>query len=98
MVKRRRGREWIRQNDALLKLSDVPLHRLYAAILTSLIGEGAREVAMARTRRQAQQIIEAVIEYVRRLMAGGAVSPARDSASPGGRPTGQHGPSAPRAS
>lgn len=76
VLKRRRGREWISQNDALLKLSDTPLDRLYAAILTSLIGEGAREVAMARTRRQAGQVIEAVIEYVRRLMAGGAWQPA----------------------
>jgi AcrR family transcriptional regulator len=81
VVKRRRGREWISQNDALLKLSDVPLDRLYAAILTSLIGEGAREVAMARTRRQAQQIIEAVIEYARRLMADGAARPAAPRAS-----------------
>jgi AcrR family transcriptional regulator len=75
VVKRRRGREWISQNDTLLKLSDTPLDRLYAAVLTSLIGDGAREVAMAKTRRQAQQIIEAVIEYVRRLMAGGQAAP-----------------------
>ncbi len=46
---------------------------MYAAILTSLIGEGAYEVAGARSRRQAESIIDAVIEYARRLMAGGAV-------------------------
>ncbi len=43
-----------------------------------LIGEGAREVAAARTRIQAAQIIDAVIEYAQRVMAGGpAGSPDR---------------------
>jgi AcrR family transcriptional regulator len=75
VIKRRRGREWIGQNDALLRLPDTALDRLYAAILTSLIGEGAREVSMAKTRRQATRIIDAVIEYARRLMNGGAWRP-----------------------
>jgi AcrR family transcriptional regulator len=75
VIKRRRGREWIGQNDALLRLPDTSLDRLYAAILTSLIGEGAREVSMAKTRRQATRIIDAVIEYARRLMNGGAWRP-----------------------
>jgi AcrR family transcriptional regulator len=75
IMKRRRGREWIGQNDALLRLPDTSLDRLYAAILTSLIGEGAREVSMAKTRRQATRIIDAVIEYARRLMNGGAWRP-----------------------
>ena len=52
VMKRHRGHEWIRQNDALLRLPDTSLDRLYAAILTSVIGEGAREVAAARTRRR----------------------------------------------
>jgi AcrR family transcriptional regulator len=75
VVKRGRTAEWLGQNDALLKLPDTALDRLYAAVLTSLIGEGAREVAMARTRRQASQIIDAVLEYARRLMTGGAWKP-----------------------
>ena len=75
VMKRRRGREWIGQNDALLRLSDTSFDRLYATILTSLIGEGGREVATARTRRQATKVIDAVIEYVRRLMAGGPWKP-----------------------
>jgi AcrR family transcriptional regulator len=82
VMKRRRGREWVGQNDALLKLSETALDRLYAAILTSLIGEGAFEVAMAKTRRQANQIIDAVIEYSRRLMQGGVWKPAADLADP----------------
>jgi AcrR family transcriptional regulator len=71
LMKRHRGHEWIRQNDALLRLTDTSLDRLYAAVLTSLIGEGSREVAAAATRAQAGEIIEAVIEYARRLMALG---------------------------
>ena len=70
VMKRRRGREWIGQNDALLRLSDTSFDRLYATILTSLIGEGGREVAAAKTRRQASKVIDAVIEYARRLMTG----------------------------
>jgi AcrR family transcriptional regulator len=71
LLRRRRGHEWISQNDALLRLSDVPVDRVYAAILTSLIGEGAYEIAAARTRRQADKIIDAVLEYARRLTADG---------------------------
>jgi AcrR family transcriptional regulator len=81
VIKRRRGREWIGQNDALLQLPDTALDRLYAAILTSLIGEGACEVAMAKTRRQADRIIDGVIEYARRLMSGGSWKPASGDVS-----------------
>jgi AcrR family transcriptional regulator len=84
IMKRRRGREWIGQNDALLRLPDTALDRLYAAILTSLIGEGAREVSMAKTRRQATRIIDAVIEYSRRLMNGGAWKPEAAAADAAG--------------
>jgi AcrR family transcriptional regulator len=75
VMRRRRGREWISQNDSLLRLTDAPVDRLYAAILTSLIGEGAYEVAASKDRRQAEQIIDAVIEYARRLLAGGPSRP-----------------------
>jgi AcrR family transcriptional regulator len=74
-LKRRRGHEWIVQNDTLLRLSENSLDRLYAAVLTSLIGEGSREVAAAGTRRQASTIMNAVLEYVRRLMADGPWKP-----------------------
>ena len=70
VLRRRRSREWIGQSDSLLHLTDVPEDRVYAAILTSLIGEGSYEVAGAGNRRQAELIIDAVIEYARRLMAG----------------------------
>jgi AcrR family transcriptional regulator len=71
VMKRQRGREWIGQNDSLLQRTDIPVDRLYVAILTSLIGEGAYEVAASKSRRQADRIIDAVIEYAWRLLAGG---------------------------
>jgi AcrR family transcriptional regulator len=80
VMRRRRGHEWIGQNDALLRLSDNSFDRMYATVLTSLIGEGAREVAMAKNRRQANTVISAVIEYARRLMADGPWKPPVKSA------------------
>ena len=75
VMRRRRGREWLGQNDALLRLSDTSFDRLYVTILTTLIGEGSREVVAAGSRRQADRVIDAVIEYVRLLMTGGPYHP-----------------------
>jgi AcrR family transcriptional regulator len=75
VMKRRRGREWVAQNDVLLGLPDTEMDRLYAAMLTSLIGEGARQVASAPSRREADVITEAVLEYARRLLSGGPCLP-----------------------
>jgi hypothetical protein len=86
MMKRRRGHEWIVQNDTLLRLSENSSDRLYASILTSLIGEGAREVAASSTRRQANKVIDAVIEYVRRLMVDGPWRPPAAVSSASRRP------------
>jgi AcrR family transcriptional regulator len=74
-MRRRREREWIGQNDSLLRLTDRPEDRVYAAILTSLIGVGAREVAAAGSRGEADTIVDAVCEYTRRLMSGGPWHP-----------------------
>jgi AcrR family transcriptional regulator len=75
VIKRRRGGEWVAQNDVLLALPDTPLDRVYAAMLTSLIGEGARQVASAPNRRQANRTIEAVLQYARRLLLAGPWHP-----------------------
>src|SRR5260221_2550103 len=77
VMMRQRGHEWVGQNDVLLNLPDTALDRLYASVLTSLIGEGAREVAVSKTRSQANEVIDAVIEYARRLMADGPWKPGR---------------------
>src|SRR5262249_44977138 len=86
MIRGQREHEWVSQNDALLRLADTSLDRLYAAILTSLIGVGAREVAASRNRRQAYAVIDAVIEYARRAMAGGPWKPSVPIPGSTGRP------------
>jgi AcrR family transcriptional regulator len=71
IMRRQRSHAWITQNDTLLRVPGTSSDRLYAAILTSLIGEGARAVAAADTRQEADEVIDVVIECVRRIMAGG---------------------------
>jgi AcrR family transcriptional regulator len=63
--------QWISQVDSLQTLTGKSSDRLYVTILTSLMREGAHEVATAKNRRQATKVINAVLEYVRRLMADG---------------------------
>jgi hypothetical protein len=84
VVRRSRNREWIRQNDSLLRLPDTTAGRVYASILTALIGEGAYQVAACQSRRQADSVIDAVIEYARRLMTAGPWRSPTDTRSPPG--------------
>jgi AcrR family transcriptional regulator len=86
VMARRRGHEWLVQNDTLLRLSETSFDRLYVTSLTSIIGEGAREVASASNRRQASKIIDATIEYIRRLMTDGPWKPPVAAASAPRRP------------
>ena len=86
VMARRRGHEWLVQNDTLLRLGDTSFDRLYVTALTSLIGEGSREVAAAANRRQANKIIDATIEYVRRLMTDGPWKPPAAVTAAGRRP------------
>lgn len=86
-LRRRRRNEWLRRNAALFRLDDSPEDRLYTATLTSLIGRGGREVAVAGDFRQAQAMIDAVIGYARLLVADrprAASRPARHYAEPPG--------------
>jgi AcrR family transcriptional regulator len=69
------GYQWISRLDSLGGLAGKSSDRLYVTILTSLVREGALEVAAARNRRQATRTISAVLEYVRRLMADGPWQP-----------------------
>lgn len=71
-MRRRRVSEWVARNDLLLGLPDTSSGRLYAAVLTSVIGDGGHEVAAARNRSQAGVIIDATLEYARRLLPTGA--------------------------
>jgi AcrR family transcriptional regulator len=67
LVRRTRGREWVRQNAVLLGADDTPLDRLTTAVLTVAIAEAAREVAVCETEAEADEVIDASIALIRRL-------------------------------
>jgi hypothetical protein len=69
-LRRHLRRRWLRRNAALLGLDDSPGDRLHAAVVTALVGRGAREVAAAGDFRQARDVIDAVAGYAQRLAAG----------------------------
>ena len=77
------GSQWIAQVESLQGLTGKSSDRLYVTILTSLMREGAHEVATAKNRRQATKVIGAVLEYVRRLMADGPWQQPAGLADPG---------------
>jgi len=67
LIRRTRGREWVRQNSVLLGADDTPLDRLTTAVLTAAIAEAAREVAVCETGAEAEAVIDASITLIRRL-------------------------------
>ncbi|WP_113699411.1 TetR/AcrR family transcriptional regulator [Nonomuraea lactucae] len=94
LIRRTRGREWVRQNAVLLETGDTPMGRLTVAVLTSMIGEAAREVATCDREEEARDVIEAAITLIRRFdpltaaaRQGDLVAPA--DAGPEGRNRGR---------
>jgi len=75
-LRRQQGHEWI----SMIYSDARPPDRLHILALTAVIDSGAREAVAARTRRQANQIINAVGHYAERLM------PDATAQRPGGRP------------
>lgn len=67
LIRRTRGREWIRQNAVLLGASGDPVDRFMVTVLTSIIGEAAREVVTSDTEEAAQEVIDAAMVLIRRL-------------------------------
>lgn len=64
---RERGRAWIRENAALLGAADDPVSRVRVTILTSMVGDGAREACTLDSRREALEIIEATLGFIRKV-------------------------------
>jgi AcrR family transcriptional regulator len=67
LMRRTRGREWVRQNAVLLGAGSDPIDRVTVAVLTTIIGETGREVAACGTRSEAETVAEAAIRLIRRL-------------------------------
>lgn len=67
LLRRRRNREWVRQNAVLLGAEDSPVDRVIVIILTTVIGETAREVVSCDSRKEAQAVIDAMMRFLERL-------------------------------
>ncbi len=67
VLKRTRGHEWVRQNAVLLGASADPVDRLTVAVLTTMIGEAAREIATCSDRAEADTVADAAIRRILRL-------------------------------
>ncbi len=67
LMRRTRNREWVRQNAVLLGAGADPVDRVTVAVLTTVIGEAAREVAACETKKEADTVAAAAIRLIRRL-------------------------------
>ncbi|GAA3821013.1 TetR/AcrR family transcriptional regulator [Sphaerisporangium flaviroseum] len=67
LMRRTRGRQWVRQNAVLLGAGETPMDRLTVAVLTTVIGEAGREVAISATDEEAQEVIDAATALIRRF-------------------------------
>ncbi|WP_326823766.1 TetR/AcrR family transcriptional regulator [Streptosporangium sp. NBC_01639] len=67
LMRRTRGRDWVRQNAVLLGAGDEPMDRLTVAVLTTVIGEAGREVVTCETEQEAERVIEAALELISRF-------------------------------
>ena len=76
MMRRTRSHEWIRQNAVLLGAGADPVDRMTVAILTTIIGEAAREIAASSSREAANALADAAVTLIRRLDPLRPVSPA----------------------
>ncbi|MGY1746515.1 TetR/AcrR family transcriptional regulator [Blastococcus sp. SYSU D00695] len=66
-VRRRRAHTWIRQNSQLLRAPDQPAGRVFVSVLSSVVADGAWEVARADTAEDATEIIEATLGFLHKL-------------------------------
>ncbi|GAA2869168.1 TetR/AcrR family transcriptional regulator [Paenarthrobacter ilicis] len=68
VLRRERGREWVRQNSVLLGASDDTLGRLTIAVITDIVTVSGQEVALSATKRDADEVVEAAAVLVARLV------------------------------
>ena len=67
MMRRARSHEWVRQNAVLLGAGADSVDRMTVAVLTTIIGETAREIAASSSRQEAGVLADAAITFIRRL-------------------------------
>lgn len=64
---RRSSKAWVRDNFRLLGASNSPVNRVLVALLTSFMGDARREIASARSAKEAQQLVDTMMEVLGRM-------------------------------
>jgi AcrR family transcriptional regulator len=64
---RQSGKEWVKSNFRLLGADNRPVSRVLVALLTSFTGEARREIASARSAKEAKQMVEAMMDVLGRM-------------------------------
>lgn len=66
-LERERSQTWIRQNSMLLAVDDSPLSRVRVSVLTSIVGDGAREIILLESEEEMSQIVDATLQFIARV-------------------------------
>jgi AcrR family transcriptional regulator len=67
LIARRRYREWIRVNAALLRADEQPMGDTLVLVLTSVVAEAGSEVAVQESEGDAHRLADEVMELVARM-------------------------------
>jgi len=67
LVARRRYREWVSSNAALLKPRERPLGEALVLVLTTVAAQAGHEVAMQESQEAAYELAEALLELIHRI-------------------------------
>jgi AcrR family transcriptional regulator len=70
LIARRRYREWVRVNTALLDTEHQPLGDTLVVVLTSIVAEAGREVAVQENEQSAMRLAEEFVELLGRVGTG----------------------------
>jgi AcrR family transcriptional regulator len=70
LIARRRYREWVRVNTALLNTEDQPLGETLVVVLTSVVAEAGREVAVQDSEEAAMRLAAEFVELLGRIGTG----------------------------
>jgi AcrR family transcriptional regulator len=67
LIARRRFRDWVHVNGALLRADEQPLGETLVLVLTSVVAEAGREVSVQDAADDADRLIDEVLELIGRI-------------------------------
>jgi AcrR family transcriptional regulator len=70
LIARKRYREWVRVNTTLLNTEHQPLGETLVVVLTSVVAEAGREVAVQDTEDRAMRLAQEFVELLARIGTG----------------------------